>query len=158
MSAGSFPDIARVDAVDKVRGKARYAADDTRPGLLHARLAVAPIGRGVLQEIDVSAARAVRGVRLVLTHMDLSEVRSAGFLLAGGYAFQSHQPMTSPDIVHRGQPIAVVVGDTLEAAIEGAERIQATYQTAPFSVTRSFTAALTPSWRLSCATTSPGFS
>ena len=66
------------------------------------------------------AARAVPGVRLILTHDDLGDVKSAGFMMAGGYAFQSLQPMLSPAIAYRGQPIALVVADTLETAIEAA--------------------------------------
>ena len=55
--------------------------------------------------------------------------------MGGGYGFQSLQPMLSPAIAYRGQPIALVVADTLEAAIEGAALVEATYATEPFSVT-----------------------
>ena len=64
-----------------------------------------------------------------------SDVKSAGFIMGGGYGFQSLQPMLSPAIAYRGQPIALVVADTLEAAIEGAALVKATYATEPFSVT-----------------------
>ena len=109
MGNTTYPDLARVDATDKVRGATRYAADDARPGLLHAVLAVATVGRGSITALDATAARAARGVRLVLTHEDLADVKSAGFLLGGGYAFQSFQPMLSPAIAYLGQPIALVV-------------------------------------------------
>jgi xanthine dehydrogenase YagR molybdenum-binding subunit len=125
MSDTPFPDTPRIDARDKVLGAALFAADDSRPGMLHGALAVATIGRGRIESIDTEAARAVRGVRLVLTHEDLSELRPAGFLMAGGYAFQGLQPMTSPAIAYRGQPIALVVAETLEAAQEGAALIRA---------------------------------
>ena len=39
MGNTTYPDLARVDAADKVRGATRYGADDARPGLLHAVLA-----------------------------------------------------------------------------------------------------------------------
>ena len=55
--------------------------------------------------------------------------------MAGGHAFQSLQPMLSPAIAYRGQPIALVVADTLEKAIEAAALVQATYSTEPISVT-----------------------
>jgi len=130
-----FPDTLRVDARDKVRGKALFAADDGRREILHAALAVATIGRGRILTLDTRAASALPGVQLVLTHDALSDVKSAGFLMAGGYGFQSLQPMLSPAIAYRGQPIALVVADTLEAAIEGAALVSATYATDPFSVT-----------------------
>jgi xanthine dehydrogenase YagR molybdenum-binding subunit len=135
MSNTSFPDMPRVDAYDKVRGATRYAADDARQGMVHAALAVATIGRGRIQNLDTAAARAARGVRLVLTHEDFSDVKSAGFLMAGGYGFQGFQPMLSPAVAYRGQPVALVAADTLETAIEAAALVRATYATEPFSVT-----------------------
>ena len=75
--------------------------------------------------VDTSAASAVPGVRLVLTHETIGDVKSAGFIMGGGYGFQSLQPMLSPAIAYRGQPIALVAADTLEAAIEAARLVQA---------------------------------
>jgi xanthine dehydrogenase YagR molybdenum-binding subunit len=130
-----FPDAARIDARDKVQGKPIFGADDARASIVHAALAVATIGRGKIISIDTRAASAVGGVRLVLTHETIGEVKSAGFLIGGGYCFQSFQPMLSPAIAYRGQPIALVTADTLEAAIEAASLISATYQEDPSSVT-----------------------
>lgn len=135
MSDTPFPDMPRVDAYDKVRGATRYAADDARQGMVHAALAVATIGRGRIRSLDTEAARAIRGVRLTLTHEDFSDVKSAGFLMAGGYGFQGLQPMLSPAIAYRGQPVALVAADTLETAIEAAALVRATYATEPFGVT-----------------------
>jgi xanthine dehydrogenase YagR molybdenum-binding subunit len=135
MSEVPFPDAPRVDAHDKVRGTILFGADHTRPGMLHAALAVATIAKGRIVSLDAHAARAVVGVRLILTHEDLGHVKSAGFVMAGGQAFQSLQPMLSPAIAYRGQPIALVVADKLEMAIESAELIRATYATEPASLT-----------------------
>src|SRR5262245_40021011 len=135
MSDTPFPNAPRVDARDKVRGKALFAADDARPGIMHAALAVATVGRGRILSLDTRAASAVSGVQLVLTHEAFADVKSAGFLMAGGYGFQSLQPMLSPAIAYRGQPIALVVADRLEMAIEAAELIRATYAPEPASVT-----------------------
>ncbi len=135
MSDTAFPDTPRVDARDKVRGAARYAADDARPDMIHAALAIATIGRGRLLALDTRAARAVPGVRLVLTHADFGDVKAPGFIMGGGYGFQSMQPMLSDGIAYRGQPIALVAADSLEAAMEAAAKVQATYAPEPFSVT-----------------------
>src|SRR4051794_3172788 len=102
MTGVPFPNTPRVDARDKVRGKALFAADDARPGLMHAALAAATIGRGRVVTIDTRAVLAVPGVRLVLTHEDFDGLKSAGFIMGGGYAFQSLQPMLSPAIAYRG--------------------------------------------------------
>jgi len=55
--------------------------------------------------------------------------------MGGGYGFQGFQPMLSPAIAYRGQPIALVAADTLEQAIEAAELVKASYTEEPFSVT-----------------------
>lgn len=135
MSETSFPDTPRVDAYDKVRGRPIYAADDARPDLLHAALAVSTIARGRITNLDTKAAGAVRGVQLVLTHESFGAVKSAGFIMGGGYGFQSFQPMLSPTIAYRGQPIALIAADTLEAAVEAAHLVKAEYAEEPFSAT-----------------------
>jgi xanthine dehydrogenase YagR molybdenum-binding subunit len=135
MSQAPFPNTARVDARDKVCGALKYAADDARSDLAHAMLAVAPIARGRVVSVDTTAARAVDGVLLILTHQDLAGVKSAGYLFHEGYGCQSLQPMLGTHIAYRGQPIALVVADTLPAAIEGAALVRAVYEVEPFTVT-----------------------
>jgi xanthine dehydrogenase YagR molybdenum-binding subunit len=135
MSDAPFPNAPRIDAHDKVRGAILFGADHVQPDILHAALAIATIGKGRIISLDTRAASAVPGIRLILTHENLGHVKSAGFLMAGGHAFQSLQPMLSPVIAYRGQPIALVVADTLETAIEAAALIQARYSSEPISVT-----------------------
>ena len=67
--------------------------------------------------------------------MRILRAEAAGYLFAEGYGFQSFQPMLGPEIAYRGQPIALVVADTLEAAIEGQRSFAPTYQAEPFAVT-----------------------
>jgi xanthine dehydrogenase YagR molybdenum-binding subunit len=135
MSDAPFPNAPRIDARDKVRGAAIFGADDARPGMVHAALAVATVGRGRILSLDTRAAKQVPGVLLVLTHEDLGGVKSAGFIMGGGYGFQGFQPMLSSAIAYRGQPIALVAADTLEVAIEAAALVEATYAAEPISVT-----------------------
>jgi xanthine dehydrogenase YagR molybdenum-binding subunit len=135
MSDIPFPDTPRVDAYDKVRGKPIFAADDARPDMLHGAFQVATIAKGHVTAIDTTAAKSVRGVRLVLTHENIGALKSAGFLMGGGFAFQSLQPLLSPAVAYRGQPVALVVADTLEAAVEAADLVKVRYTEQPFSVT-----------------------
>src|SRR5690349_1456461 len=127
MSDKSFPNTPRVDAYDKVRGKPIFGADDARADMLHAAFALAPIAKGRVTAIDSSAAQAVRGVRLILTHENIGAVKPSGFIMGGGYAFQSFQPMLSPAIAYRGQAVALVAAETLEAAIEAARLLEVRY-------------------------------
>jgi xanthine dehydrogenase YagR molybdenum-binding subunit len=124
----------RVDARDKVTGAVRYGADRVPPGLLHAVPAVATVGRGRITGLDTEAAWAVAGVRLVLTHLEEKELKSAGFLMAGGYAFQSLQPLLGDHVAYRGQTIALVVAETPHAAMEAAALVRADYDEEPFIV------------------------
>jgi xanthine dehydrogenase YagR molybdenum-binding subunit len=135
MNDAPFPNAPRIDAHDKVRGKALFGSDDARPGMVHAALAVATIGKGRITAIDTRDARNVPGVLLILTHDDFGAVKSPGFIMANGFGVQSLLPLRSPQIAYRGQPIALVAAESLEAAIEAAHLIEATYEEEPFSVT-----------------------
>ncbi|WP_033329602.1 xanthine dehydrogenase family protein molybdopterin-binding subunit [Streptomyces yerevanensis] len=128
------PDLRRVDAHEKVTGTARYGADRVPDDLAYAMFASATIGKGRTVAIDTAAAKAVPGVRLVLTRFNEDELRGPGFLMGGGFAFQSLQPLLSDVVAYRGQPIALIVADTLVAATEAAELVRARYETEPFVV------------------------
>ncbi|MGI5330598.1 xanthine dehydrogenase family protein molybdopterin-binding subunit [Actinomadura nitritigenes] len=117
--------LARVDARAKVTGAVRFGADRVPLGLLHAALATAPVGRGRLSRVDAAEAEAVPGVVLVLTRIESGELAAPEYLMAGGTAFQSIQPLLGDRIAHRGQPVALVVAETPHAAMEAASLIRA---------------------------------
>ncbi|KKX30851.1 xanthine dehydrogenase family protein molybdopterin-binding subunit [Rhizobium sp. LC145] len=133
MNQTIYPDRARVDARDKVRGVTRFAADMPMQRVAHAMTVPSRIVRGRLAAVDIDAARAVDGVLAVLTWRDFKGVKSAGYLMGGGFGFQSHQPMLSDRLVHRGEPIALVVAETLEIAIEAAALVEASYEEEQFA-------------------------
>ncbi|MFI5588783.1 xanthine dehydrogenase family protein molybdopterin-binding subunit [Amycolatopsis sp. NPDC051758] len=134
MTATEEPDTRRVDALEKVTGRARYAADRVPDGIAYAAYATARIGKGRIIRVDTAAAEAVPGVRLVITKFGPDDLRDVGFLMANGYAVQSLQPLRDDHIAYRGQPIALVVADNLVAATEAALAITAEYKTEPFTV------------------------
>jgi len=137
MADTKFPNIVRVDAHAKVMGAPIYAADMRSEGQLHAVFAVATVAKGKISEIDVSAARALARVKMVVTHEDVQGLKPAGFLLGGGYAFQSLNPLASEVIAHRGQPIAMVVAETLEVALHARTLIRVVYEKEPFAASIS---------------------
>ena len=59
--------LTRRDGILKVKGEARYAADNHPPGMLHAVLAVSSIARGRVTFLDVQAAKSHPGVVEVMT-------------------------------------------------------------------------------------------
>jgi xanthine dehydrogenase YagR molybdenum-binding subunit len=127
-------DTRRVDAYEKVTGQAAYGTDRVPEGVAYAMLALARIGRGRVTRVDTTAAEAVPGVLLAVTRFDAEELRGAGFIMGGGFSFQSLQPLLDDHIAYRGQPIALVVAETLVAATEAAELVTAEYDTEPFAV------------------------
>ena len=112
MSDMPFPETPRVDALDKVRGRPIFGADDARPGLLHAALAMATIGKGRITALETKAASAVRGVRLVLTHENIGAVKSASFAAPPRIAFGSRSTIASSP---QGPPYPIVSGSTVRA-------------------------------------------
>src|SRR5277367_4369865 len=68
-------DEIRVDGRDKVSGQAKYTADVARPNCLWAAFAISPYAHANILRIDTSAARAVPGVKAVLTGADIGDVR-----------------------------------------------------------------------------------
>ena len=60
----------RKDARDKVTGQAIYTYDLEMPGMLHARVLLSPYARAKIVSIDTSKAKALPGVRAVLTGED----------------------------------------------------------------------------------------
>lgn len=125
----------RVDARDKVRGATRYAADDTRAELLHAALVPAAIARGRITAIDTTRAAKTVGVRAIHTHENTDRLQPGGFLMAGGHGFQSLYPLQSLEVAYRGQTVALVVAETLEAAREAASRVDVAYEALPLTAT-----------------------
>ena len=123
MSTTAFPDRPRVDAREKVLGTAVYAADVAVPGLLHAMQVPATIAKGRVTSVPIDAAMRVPGVLRVLTADDFPPPVAPPS--AGGPP--PPPPTITAEIAYRGQPVALVVAETLEAAIEGAEAIHPRY-------------------------------
>lgn len=127
MPAPAFPDRPRADALDKVRGAAAYAADVRFPGLLHAMTVPAPVAKGRVAALETEAALRVPGVRRILTPADFPPAPQAPDLPG------TSRPGLLPQIAFRGEPLALVVADTLEAAIEGAEAVRPRIEAEPFA-------------------------
>ncbi|WP_433362291.1 xanthine dehydrogenase family protein molybdopterin-binding subunit [Actinoplanes sp. CA-142083] len=122
----------RVDAHDKVMGKALFGTDRVPDGLAHAAFATSTINKGRVSSVDTSRASSVPGVQLVLTRVEL---KSPGYIMAEGYGVQSFQPLVSDEIAFRQQPIALVVADDPVTATYAASLISATYEEEKFAVT-----------------------
>lgn len=129
----------RADGIAKVTGAAGYTADrfagQRRPAgwaaveLRHAVLVTATVPAGRITGIDTTAAEAMPGVTAVLTHRTAPRLRPA----RGPYG-QTVLPLQDDVVRYEGEPVAVVVADTLERAQRAASAVRVEYQAAPVRV------------------------
>jgi xanthine dehydrogenase YagR molybdenum-binding subunit len=113
--------LPRQDGVIKVTGAARYAADHHAEGMLYGSIVGAPVPAGRVRDIDTAAARAVEGVVEVLSHADFPALGEPPVPPAAS----SRVPLQDDEVRHEGEPIAVVLAETLEAAEHAASLVQA---------------------------------
>ena len=116
--------LPRIDGIIKVTGKARYTADVPAPKLLYGVIVTAAIPAGRVSDFDVVDALAEPGVVRVLTYADMPRPKNP---VLGPPFSNSFIPMQSDEIRHQGQPIALALGETLEAAEAGAQKVQVRY-------------------------------
>ncbi|MFD4528248.1 xanthine dehydrogenase family protein molybdopterin-binding subunit [Streptomyces sp. NPDC058470] len=117
----------RREGRDKVTGRARYAAEHTVPGRVHAWIVPPAIARGSVRAIDTNGALRSPGVLAVLTHENAPK-------LADGDD-PTLAVLQNSRVPHRGWPIAVVVAETLEAARAGAVAVRVEYDAQDHDVT-----------------------
>ena len=113
----------RPDAPAKVRGATRFAADRSPRGLLYARLVLAQRAHARILGIDAAAALATPGVVAVLTAADLP-IRAKG-------TDRVVRPLARGEVVFAGEPVALVVAESLEAAADAAELVDVRLEPLP---------------------------
>ncbi len=113
----------RPDAPTKVRGATRYVSDRPMRGLLHARLVLAQRAHARIVSIDATAALAVPGVVAVLTAADLP--------LKGEGSDRLSRPLAATEVVFAGEPVALVIARTPQAAADGVELVDVRLEAMP---------------------------
>jgi len=119
--------IPRSDGRIKVTGSARFAADQSLPGQLHAVFVSSTIPAGRVANIDTRLALGLQGVVRVLVAGDLPQLHADFNQTMVPPLATKSIPMQSDEILHEGQPIAIVLAETLEAAEAGARAVRVTY-------------------------------
>lgn len=111
-----------------LRGEGRYADDVPVEGALHMAILRSPFAAGRIAALDVSGARAMPGVRLVLTAADMHARGLRPFAVR--FAPPGTQPAPTPfyplawDAVrYEGEPVVAVVGETRAQALDACEAI-----------------------------------
>jgi len=120
--------LPRLEARDKVTGRAEYTHTMRLPGMLHAKIFRSTVAHGRIRSIDTSAAKNVPGVHRVVTCEDVRKVIPAPYY---GPAFHD-QPILAIDKVHYvGEPVAAVLAADPHVAEEAAQLIVAEYEELP---------------------------
>ena len=101
--------VKRVDAFDKVTGRAQYTDDLTFAGMLHGGTLYSPYASAKVTSIDTEKAKQIEGVRAVITFADLPNMVSWG----------SYRYLT--DIIRfQADAVAIVAAETKDAVDRGA--------------------------------------
>ena len=120
--------LSRVDGRQKVTGAATYAAEFDRPGMAHGAILRSTVANGRIAAIDSATAERAPGVLAVLTHRNAPRL-----------AYRPHKALVDAEVgerlhvlqddrvSHQGQPVALVVAETLEQATHAAALLRVTY-------------------------------
>ncbi len=120
--------FSRVDAQLKVKGEAHFTAEFKLENPAYAALVCSTIAKGRVSHIDTSAAEQASGFIAVITHENAPPMKKPSLMdlanLSKGSA-ASDLPILQDDKVHwDGQPVAVVVAETLEQAEHAASLVR----------------------------------
>src|SRR5262245_43645854 len=113
----------RVDALEKVTGRARYVTDLDRPGMLHAKILRSPYAHARVVRIETATARALAGVRAVVTSADLGWCEPYF-----GPAYRDRPVLAIGVARYEGEPVAAVVADDESVAVQALDLIDVEYE------------------------------
>ena len=123
----------RVEGELKVTGRAQYAAEYPAPDLLYGVIVSATVAAGRITNLEVAEASAVAGVVRIFTHENRGKAAWLDRKWRDEVAPPGHpfRPLHSDRILFDGQPIALVVADSFEAARDAASLVRAHYEIEP---------------------------
>ena len=121
----------RPDGVDKVTGRAAYAADTQMADLLHAKILRSPHAHAQIKSIDASKALALDGVKAVVTAADLPHIQS-GIMDMGETSADAKWLMdnvlASDKALYHGHAVAAVAAIDAHVAEDALELIEVEYE------------------------------
>jgi xanthine dehydrogenase YagR molybdenum-binding subunit len=116
--------LDRTDGLLKVTGQARYSAEFQVPRLVHAVLVQSTVPAGRITRVDTHVAQAMSGVLLVMTHENAPRLPNGGKPALEPPAGRVLSLLQDDQVHYNGQPVALVVGDTLEHAQAAARMVR----------------------------------
>jgi len=131
-----FWEDERVDGVDKVTGKAKYTAEHNLPNLAYAVFVTSNIAKGSIKNLDVSKALAMPGVLDVIYYANCPAVpgynSSASERPKNVSEWRGHKVLYDNKVRFFGQPIALIVADSLENANAAIRFVKPEYEQESF--------------------------
>ncbi|MDD3653137.1 MAG: xanthine dehydrogenase family protein molybdopterin-binding subunit [Desulfotomaculaceae bacterium] len=115
--------IPKKESWDKVTGAAKYNTDFNEPGLLHAWLVTSLYSHAIIKSIDKTKALEIPGVLSVVTGDSMPRLT--------GPVLEDRPPLAIGRVRYFGEPIAIVVADSLTRAKEAAGLVYVEYQPLP---------------------------
>ena len=127
--------LPRVDAGERVTGRATYPADLTRPGLVVGAIKRSPHAHARILSIDTAKARVLKGVLAVVTASDFPVIEPGTMIPfgeTGADVWVSALTVIARDrATWRGQPVAAVAATDPYIAAAALDLIDVTYETLP---------------------------
>ncbi|EKG35805.1 xanthine dehydrogenase family protein molybdopterin-binding subunit [Pseudomonas syringae] len=122
--------VDRVDGRLKVTGGARYAGEYPEEGLLYGSVVSSTIANGRVASIDTSEAMKVPGVVAVIDHTNRPWLASydENYEDADSADGSPFRPFYNDNVMYSGQPLALVVADTLELARHAGSLVRIEYE------------------------------
>ncbi len=122
--------VRRTDFAEKVTGTAKYCVDLTAEGMLHARVVRSERPHARILAVHTEQAAASPGVVAVLTSADLE-----GLFPRFGHIIPDHCILAIGKVRYYGEPVALVVAETLFQAADAAELVTVDYEDLPAVLT-----------------------
>jgi 4-hydroxybenzoyl-CoA reductase subunit alpha len=118
--------IPRIDAADKVTGRALYTDDITLPNMVYGKILGSPIAHGRLKRIDVSKAKALEGVLAVITGADVPDT-----MYGVSPARYDEYVLAKEKVRHVGDEVAAVAAVDEKTAEKALSLIEVEYEELP---------------------------
>jgi carbon-monoxide dehydrogenase large subunit len=128
--------VGRLEDADLLRGRGRFIDDIRLPDMLEAAFVRSPHGHAAIRGIDKTAALTHPGVHAVFTLADLrphlQTERLVVALPSKSYKQDRNRPILAGDeVVHVGEPVAIVVADNRYLAEDAAALVDVGYDSLP---------------------------
>ncbi len=118
--------VTRVDSFNKVTGNAYYTGDVKLHGMLHGKILMSPHPHARINNINISRAVKLPGVKAVITSIDTPQKKFGIFS-----STRDQYPIAYDKVRFVGEPVAAVAAVDLETAEEALRLIDVDYEILP---------------------------